>query len=157
MARPKPLARADCDLNDLVRAVGTLLSPEADSRSVKLRVEPSPLVAVASVDRERIKQVLVNLVRNGLEAVKEGGKVRIAVRRLPAHVALDVVDDGPGVADPKAPIFDAFFTTKDRGTGLGLSIVQRIVSDHGGDVSFDSRPGATTFTVRLPTAAQSVL
>ena len=57
---------------------------------------------------------------------------------------------GPASPDASAPIFDAFFTTKDRGTGLGLSIVQRIVSDHGGEVSFTSRPGSTVFTVRLP-------
>jgi signal transduction histidine kinase len=110
------------------------------------------------VDGERIKQVLVNLVRNAVEAVKDGGQVNLRVRRLPRDVEVDVADDGPGIPNPDAPIFDAFYTTKDRGTGLGLSIVQRIVSDHGGDVSFTSAPGATTFTVRLPARpAQSVL
>jgi two-component system nitrogen regulation sensor histidine kinase GlnL len=65
-------------------------------------------------------------------------------------VEIDVVDDGAGIADPKAPVFDAFFSTKAQGTGLGLSIVQRVVTDHGGDVTFESRPGRTVFTVRLP-------
>jgi signal transduction histidine kinase len=94
--------------------------------------------------------VLVNLVRNALDAVKDDGAVAIRVRRLPEHVEIDVADDGAGVPDTSAPIFDAFYTTKDRGTGLGLSIVQRIVTDHGGEVSFSSRPGSTVFTVRLP-------
>ena len=80
----------------------------------------------------------------------EGGRVTLRVRRLPRDVEIDVIDDGPGIPDAGTPIFDAFFTTKEKGTGLGLSIVHRIVSDHGGDVSFASRPGATVFTVRLP-------
>jgi signal transduction histidine kinase len=158
VARPKPLTRAEIDLNDIARAVGTLLGPEAEARGVDLKVEAFPFPAPASVDVERIKQVLVNLVRNGLEAVPDGGHVVVRVRRLPHDAEIDVADDGPGIPDAKAPIFDAFYTTKDRGTGLGLSIVQRIVNDHGGDVSFASRPGSTTFTVRLPAnSAQSVL
>lgn len=158
VARPKPLTRAECDMNDLARSVCTLLEPEALLRHVELRLEPFPFAAMADVDGERVKQVIVNLVRNAMEAVKDGGHVALRVRRLPRDVELDVADDGPGIADPDAPIFDAFFTTKDRGTGLGLSIVQRIVSDHGGDVSFTSAPGATTFTVRLPAPmAQPVL
>jgi PAS domain S-box-containing protein len=150
VARPKALARIDTDLNEVARAVYTLLSPEAEGRKVKLSLNAFPFPATASVDGERTKQVLVNLVRNALEAVKEGGTVTIGVRRLPHDVEIDVADDGPGIPDPAAPIFDAFYTTKDRGTGLGLSIVQRIVTDHGGDVSFASRPGSTVFTVRIP-------
>jgi PAS domain S-box-containing protein len=158
VARPKPLARVECDLNDIAQAVGALLAPEAQARKVTLRVERFPFPAIASVDGERIKQVLVNLVRNGIEAVSDGGQVWIRVRRVPHEVEVDIADDGPGIPDPQAPIFDAFYTTKDRGTGLGLSIVQRIVSDHGGDVVFASQPGSTTFTVRLPAdSAHSVL
>jgi len=158
VARPRPLSRTECDMNDVARAVYTLLAPEAEARRISFRVEVFPFPALARVDPERTKQVLVNLVRNALEAVQDGGTVQMRVRRLPRDVELDVVDDGPGIPDPTAPIFDAFFTTKDRGTGLGLSIVQRIVTDHGGDVRFDSHPGSTTFTVRLPAEpAQSVL
>jgi signal transduction histidine kinase len=138
--------------------VRTLLAPEAEQRRVALTVEPFAFPVRTRVDLERIKQVLVNLVRNALDAVKEGGCVILGVRRLPAHVEIDVADNGMGVPDPNAPIFDAFYTTKDRGTGLGLSIVQRIVTDHGGEVSFSSRPGSTVFTVRLPyEPAQSLL
>ncbi len=150
VARPKPLTRALCDVNEISASVETLLKPEAESRGVSLRLERCPFPAITSLDFERTKQVLVNLVRNALEAVAQAGNVTICVRRLPRCVELDVVDDGPGIADPKAPVFDAFFTTKERGTGLGLSIVHRIVADHGGDVTFQSRPGRTVFTVRFP-------
>ncbi len=158
VARPKPLVLTECDLNDLAQGVRTLLAPEAEARHVTLSVVPFPFRVLARIDIERAKQVLVNLVRNALDAVKDGGNVAIGVRRLPEHVEIDVQDDGMGVSDPNAPIFDAFYTTKDRGTGLGLSIVQRIVTDHGGEVSFASQPGSTVFTVRLPCeAARSML
>jgi PAS domain S-box-containing protein len=151
VARPKPLARASYDVNVLARSVEALLQPEAEVRRVSLAVEPFPFPAIAVLDVERTKQVLINLMRNALEAVEEGGHVVVRVRKLPQNVEIDVVDDGSGIGDPKAPIFDAFYTTKERGTGLGLSVVHRIVSDHGGSIRFDSRPGSTVFTVRLPT------
>jgi PAS domain S-box-containing protein len=150
VARPRPLARIEVDLNDIVAGVVTLLEPEATQRNTALRTEPCPLPAKARVDVERVKQVLLNLVRNGFEALGNGGTVCVRVHRRPADVELEVEDDGPGIPDPAAPIFDAFYTTKERGTGLGLSIVHRIISDHGGDISFRSRPGCTVFVVRLP-------
>jgi signal transduction histidine kinase len=66
---------------------------------------------------------------------------------------LEVEDNGPGLANVDAPIFDAFFTTKDGGTGLGLSIVHRIAHDHGGTVEVTSTPGNTVFSTRLPIAS----
>jgi signal transduction histidine kinase len=139
-----------CDANDLARTVGTQLAGDAAARGAMVVVEPSPFPALASLDVERAKQALGNLVRNAIDAVDSGGTVTITVRRLADEVEIDVTDDGAGIADPKAPVFDAFFTTKAQGTGLGLSIVQRVVTDHGGDVTFESRPGRTVFTVRLP-------
>ncbi len=153
VARPKPVVRVDCDVNEIARAIEGLLKPEAQARQVALVLEPFALPASARLDVERTKQVLVNLVRNAIEAVSERGHVTIRVRRLPREVEIDVVDDGPGIPDDGAAIFDAFYTTKERGTGLGLSIVHRIVSDHGGRVSFVSEPGCTVFTVAFPADA----
>jgi PAS domain S-box-containing protein len=150
VSRPRPLQRTEGDLNPLAHAVGLLLAPEAEARGITLRVEGFPLPAVGKFDGERMKQVLLNLARNALEAVEEGGRIVLRVRRTVHSLEIDVEDDGRGIADSKAPIFDAFYTTKDRGTGLGLSIVQSIVVDHGGDVQFTSKPGRTLFTVRLP-------
>jgi PAS domain S-box-containing protein len=150
VARPRPLAPSLVDINDLARAVVTLVGPEAAAKSVTLRAELWPFPITANVDEERCKQVLLNLARNALEAVSPGGSAVVRVRQTAHHLELEVEDDGPGVSDPSAPIFDAFYTTKESGTGLGLSIVHRIVTDHGGDVSFQTRPGCTVFTVRLP-------
>jgi PAS domain S-box-containing protein len=156
VARPRPLTRVACDANEIASSVGVLLGPEAEARNVRLEVRPFPFPATAELDAARIKQVLVNLVRNGLEAVREGGHVVLRVLRHPHDVELEVADDGVGIPDPNAPIFDAFYTTKE-GTGLGLAIVRRIVVDHGGDVTFESRPGSTVFTVRLPAAPARLL
>jgi PAS domain S-box-containing protein len=150
VSRPRPLVRSEGDLNPLAHAVGLLLAPEAEARGVALRVEGFPLPAVGKFDSERIQQLLLNLARNALEAVQAGGKVVLRVRRTVHSLEIDVEDDGPGIADEKAPIFEAFYTTKDRSAGLGLSIVQSIAVDHGGDVQFTSKPGCTLFTVRLP-------
>jgi PAS domain S-box-containing protein len=153
VSRPRPFVRTEGDLNALAHAVGLLLAPEAAARGIALRLENFPLPAVGKFDSERITQVLLNLARNGLEAVEDGGQVVLRVRRTVHALEVDVEDNGPGVPDAKSPIFDAFYTTKERGTGLGLSIVQSLGVDHGGDVQFTSERGRTLFTVRLPTRA----
>jgi len=150
VARPRPIQRSVCDLNATMAPVAGLLRPEAESRRVELRFEPFPFEVKANVDPERLSQAVLNLAKNALDAVAEGGHVVLRVRRMVQEAQIEVEDDGPGLADPQAPIFDAFFTTKDRGTGLGLSIVHRIVSDHGGSIVYESQPGRTVFTVKLP-------
>jgi signal transduction histidine kinase len=144
------LTLVDADANEIARSVTTMLAADARAQKKRLAFEPLPWPATARLDVQRIERALVNLVRNGLDAVAEGGRVAIVVRRLARHLEIEVADDGVGVPDVAAPIFDAFYTTKERGTGLGLSIVQRVAADHGGEVHFESRPGSTVFTIRLP-------
>ena len=150
VARPSRLARVESDINEIVRTAAALVGREISARAISLHIEASAHPLVGELDAERIKLALVHLLENAVEAIGERGTVTLRVRRTPDHAEIDVGDDGPGISDPKAPIFDAFYTTKERGTGLGLSIVQRIVLDHGGDVVYTSRPGRTVFTVRLP-------
>jgi signal transduction histidine kinase len=150
-ARPRALDLQPCELSDLVRAVAHQISPEAHATSTHVELAIDPAAGVIEVDPERLRQVMLNLVRNSLEAMGEGGTLTLRV--LPADaegfVTLQVEDTGPGLAED-APIFDAFYTTKASGTGLGLAIVHRIVQEHGGTVLFESRPGRTVFSVRLP-------
>jgi nitrogen-specific signal transduction histidine kinase len=70
-------------------------------------------------------------------------------------VVIEVEDDGPGLPSPDAPVFDAFFSTKPSGTGLGLAITHRIVTDHGGTVDVESRPGRTCFRLSIPIGKES--
>ncbi|HEY3252316.1 MAG TPA: ATP-binding protein, partial [Polyangiaceae bacterium] len=105
-------------------------------------------------DQAKLTQVLLNLLQNAVEATGGGGggSVVLRARRGPRQVHFDVEDDGPGLQTPEAPIFDAFFSTKEGGTGLGLAITHRIVTDHGGTIDVSSKTGKTTFRVSLPLA-----
>jgi signal transduction histidine kinase len=113
-------------------------------------VPPQDLVVFA--DGGKLEQVLLNLVQNGIDALTptRTGKVIVRARRKPRHVVVEVEDDGPGLPSPDAPVFDAFFSTKPTGTGLGLAITHRIVTDHGGTVDVESRPGRTCFRFTVP-------
>jgi len=105
-----------------------------------------------SVDRDQILQVLLNLVRNGEEAMSGGGTLRVGARRDGDDVLLEVSDTGPGIpADDLPRVLEPYFTTKEGGTGLGLAIAERIVREHGGRLEVASDPGkGATFAVRLP-------
>jgi len=146
-ARPQPLRLTETDVAALASSVVALLRPEASSRGVALTLTADS-GALANLDAERFKQVLINLVRNAIEAADTGGSVQVRVAGQGRKVTVEVEDDGPGVPTD-APIFEPFFTTKEGGTGLGLSIVHRIVTDHGGHIGVSSQPGRTTFSVAL--------
>ena len=152
-AKPQPLRLCQADLRETVRAVVDLVAPEAKARAVQVQLESSAPVAI-EVDEEKVKQVLLNLLRNAVEATGPDGRVGVRLRQVGAMGEITVEDDGPGW-DADAPIFEPFFTTKDTGTGLGLAIVHRIVMDHGGTLDAESRPGRVTFTIRFPRAYQS--
>jgi signal transduction histidine kinase len=112
---------------------------------------------VVSADPSKLEQVLLNLLRNAIESMQPsgGGRVILRARRLPLVAVVEIEDEGPGIPDAGAPIFDAFYSTKSGGTGLGLPIVHRIVTDHGGTITFESRPGRTLFRVTIPIAGVS--
>ena len=102
------------------------------------------------VDRDKIKQVLLNLIRNAAEAMPSGGKITIEVRATDNAVLLDITDTGIGIP-LDMDVFEPFVTTKKEGTGIGLVIVRQIVTAHGGKISYRSRPGeGTRFRIELP-------
>jgi signal transduction histidine kinase len=138
-------------LDALVDEVTRLLRPEARAAGVSLRRqrigEPMPDLRV---DPEKMKQVVINLVQNGIEAMPDGGVVSIESGMLDDRALLVVKDAGPGLPEG-LDVFQLFVTTKARGTGLGLSIAQQIVLEHGGEIAAASEPGkGATFTVSLP-------
>jgi signal transduction histidine kinase len=150
-AKPQAIRPNRVDLRATVQTIVQLVTPEAAAAGCALELlagSPAP----ADVDEERIKQVVLNLIKNAVEAAAKGGHVQIGVAAGEDEddARIDVIDDGPGLPSPDAPIFEPFYTTKEHGTGLGLAIVHRIVSDHAGRVSVTSRPGRTVFSVALP-------
>jgi len=115
------------------------------------RVEETPLPAV-NFDPKQVHQVLINLLKNALEAMPDGGEITIASRVKGANAEISISDTGTGMSpDVAGKIFQPYFTTKDKGTGLGLAICQGIIAEHGGVISVTSTPGqGTTFTIQLP-------
>ena len=148
-AQPRPLDFRPTDVASLCRTVATGLATNAQRAGVRLHLELDAEVPVVVADPDRLQHVLINLARNALEAMPDGGALTLRIRPGHRTVEIDVADTGPGFPE-HAPVFDAFFTTKSNGTGLGLSIVHRIVTDHGGTVRVRSKPGDTCFTVALP-------
>ncbi|HVU52364.1 MAG TPA: ATP-binding protein [Polyangia bacterium] len=152
-SQPRPLEAAPVPVLPLLEGVAALIRPTAEAERVELALEVAPGTPAIAGDVERLKQVTHNLTRNALEAMQgRGGRLVLRGRGDGDAVELQVEDDGPGFSED-LPVFDAFFTTKEQGTGLGLALVHRIVSDHGGTVRVESRPGRTCFTLRLPASA----
>lgn len=142
--RPQ-LNLAVISLNELLEEVVGLARVYSGGRGIDIHFAPTADVVV-EVDREKIKQVLLNLVKNGIEATPPGGKVVVSARVQEKLVEVDVTDTGEGIPEAiKKRIFLPFFTTKEQGTGLGLSISKRIIEDHpGGSFQLDSAEGKGT-------------
>jgi two-component system, NtrC family, sensor histidine kinase HydH len=161
-ARPREFAAKPVDVGALVNRVLDLLGAQAERRDVRLERDLDPVPPVAG-DEERLRQVLVNFGLNALEAVRDGGLVRVSCRESspasgrpddPRQVSILIDDDGPGVpAESRDRIFEPFFTTKAKGSGLGLSIVHAIVTQHGGKITVSESPeGGARFSLELPQA-----
>ena len=118
-ARPRPLELERIRLNDLVASVAQLVEPECAAASISLEMELDPDTGYLDADQGRLRQVLINIVRNAMEAIGKDGTIRMRTSRADDHgfVGFDVEDTGPGFAED-APVFDAFYTTKGQGTGL---------------------------------------
>ncbi|WP_336243098.1 sensor histidine kinase [Corallococcus exercitus] len=152
-ARPREFRSAAVAVAPLFERVGGLLAWQAEQRGVALEVEPLEGLEVWG-EEERLRQVLLNLALNALEATPPGGRVRFSASAHGGDVALCVDDSGPGVPeDVRGRLFEPFFTTKASGSGLGLSIVHAIVTQHGGTLQVEDGPlGGARFTVRVPAA-----
>ncbi|MGH7820731.1 MAG: GAF domain-containing protein [Candidatus Binatia bacterium] len=137
----------------LVKSVVDLVNPEARSRQITLQVEAESLPPVSIVANE-LRQVLLNLILNAIQAVEEKGTVKVGVCRPPngGGTMFWVSDDGPGIeADKLDRIFDPLFTTKENGSGLGLAIARDLVQGNSGTIAVESESGkGATFTVTLP-------
>ena len=152
LARPRAPVRELVHFGKLVEDVLDLEQGSAAARRVTVERDlASDCVLVG--DPEKLKQVILNLVVNALEAMKDGGALHVRVACGPGdEVRLDVADTGTGIDPAKlAQVFDPFFTTKEAGTGLGLSIVRKIVDQHRGEIRIESESGVgTRVTVTLP-------
>ena len=151
---------AEHDLRAVVATVVELTEAELDENGVRVVIEQPREPLPVRVDAELMRQALLNLVLNGMQAMPEGGRMRIALRREHSFAVVEVIDQGEGIAEDILPrIFDLYFTTKAKGSGIGLAMTYRILQMHGGAMEVrssaeaDAADRGTTFTIHLPMAA----
>ncbi len=151
------LSLRESDPESLLGEVVELMAPLARERNVQVTQDLAGGMPQIALDREKMKQVLINLVRNAVEAMPGGGGVVLSSRVMDGAVILSVSDTGPGI-EPGLNVFDFFTTTKEGGTGLGLPIAHSIIEAHGGDLSYESRPGmGSTFFIKLKHGSRETL
>jgi len=148
LARPR---FGPTDLNRIVASTLAIQQPDLESRNITIQMELDSDLPAVNVDESQIRQALVNLVSNALEAMPDGGKLTVSTRRDGDFLEIGVSDTGVGIArEHWQDLFTPFFTTKPTGLGLGLPLVAQVVQNHDASMRFDSTPGVgTTFFLRL--------
>jgi len=136
----------------VIDGIIALAGHSAQEKGIRLRKDVPATVPAFECDPEQIKQVILNLTINAVQAMTGAGEIVLAARQHDSSVAISVRDQGPGISDEDLDkIFNPFYTTKDTGTGLGLSVVYQIVNQHGGVVMAERNPeGGMTFSLTIP-------
>jgi signal transduction histidine kinase len=157
-ARPTKPAVAPASLSEITHSVHTLIAQRAEAQRVSIEAQLAPDLPLVNVDAEQIKQILLNLAINSLQAMPEGGHLVFRTFLGESDVGIEVEDTGGGVdAGLQARVFDPFFTTKEKGVGLGLSIAYKIAAQHGGSLTVSNSPGGAVFRLVLPFRAPIAL
>lgn len=153
-ARPRPPNREPFSVAEAVEGVVALFRRNAGEKEIEVRTEVSRKLFVQA-DRNQIRQVLINLCMNSLQAIPRGGRINVSARRLGRMVEILVADNGSGIApEDLNRVFDPFFTRRPDGTGLGLYISYQYTKENGGEIEIESSVGAgTKVFLRLPLAA----
>jgi signal transduction histidine kinase len=147
---PKPVS-----LNRLCEELYDFFLPQAQFQRAQLRLKPAPEEIVVPADERLLKQAVLNLMLNGLQAMPTGGELILQVSKDTTEARIEVIDTGSGISPENVSrIFDAYYSTKKSGTGLGLAMTRRIAEEHGGRVSVTSEPGkGSDFALHLPLEA----
>lgn len=149
------LDRREVDLNELIEELVDFFTPQAQLNRVQARWRPSPQPVMARVDPKLVKQAVLNLMLNAVQAMADaggGGELILSAASRDGEAVIDVIDTGPGIpSDKLGEIFNAYYSTKKSGTGLGLAMAQRIAQEHGGRITVTSELGkGSDFQVHLP-------
>lgn len=155
--RPVNLVVEDIDLTALASEVTHLVKPQAASQKVELDCKAGSTPILIRGDRDLLKQAILNVVVNGIESMKNGGRLTVETHQFADHVLLAIQDQGPGIPEAlHSKVFQLYFTTKEKGTGIGLAMTYRAVQLHNGTIEFTSEAGhGTVFRLRFPLASQA--
>jgi len=154
--RPRDLRLEEVDMRGLLEEVAVLAAPEASQHGVRLVRERSQESLPVRVDTDLMKQAVLNLVLNGVQAMSQGGTLTLTSRREDDAIIIEIRDQGSGIpVDVQEKIFELYFSTKKEGSGIGLAQTYQIMQWHYGSVDFETAAGVgTTFRMRLPASAQ---
>ncbi len=156
LARPLEIKREAVRIDALLQEMAALTEDDARAARVQIRVVVPHGLPTAGVDRNYLKQVLLNLVLNGIQSMPRGGSLTLEAKAAGGTMDVIVADTGEGIPKEILPrIFEPYFTTKTRGVGLGMTIARRIVEAHGGTLTVDSTVGqGTRFRITIPITSQ---
>ncbi|HEX4956457.1 MAG TPA: PAS domain-containing sensor histidine kinase [Thermoanaerobaculia bacterium] len=155
---PAGSGREEFDVRGTMREIERLLLPQARQQHVALEAQlPGVAVRIAG-QRDRLKQAILNVAINALEAMSDGGELELILEALPEEAEVRISDTGPGIPEEvRRRIFDMHYTTKTTGTGIGLYLARSIVEAHGGEITVENRPGrGSEFRLRLPALGAGV-
>ncbi|MGZ4823226.1 MAG: sensor histidine kinase [Terriglobales bacterium] len=152
--KPVELRLSDADLRRIVEDVSVLAAPEASRQGVTVKCDLPADPLTIKADADLVKQAVLNIALNGIQAMPGGGALQLVARRDDHLVEVEVRDQGPGIPpEIRDKIFNLYFTTKKTGSGIGLAMSYRVMQLHNGSMEFESQPGqGTTFHLRFPAA-----
>ena len=150
--RPMNIDLKLCSVDEILKGLCEFISPEIESHGIKLVWQVEKYLPKLMMDKQHINQALLNIIQNAIHAMDDGGTLTLSVKNDGDFVLFSISDTGCGIKEENlAIIFEPYFTTKATGTGLGLTNVYKIVKEHSGDISVESKVGkGTTFYIRLP-------
>ncbi|MFH1148643.1 MAG: ATP-binding protein [Pseudomonadota bacterium] len=154
--RPTKPQKESGDINYCVGETLEMMLSHFEEKGVTCEKSLNRSLPAVSFDSSQMKQVLINLIKNAVEAMPHGGKLIVSSLQSGPYIKVSIADSGYGIPeDSFKNVFSPFFTTKNKGTGLGLTVSYRILQDHGGTISFESKTGeGTKFTLSLPIEAE---
>ena len=149
------------DLNALLLRTFDATAPALETRRIQLETELRTGLPQVAGDADRLQQVFINLINNALDAMPDGGDLRVRTLIAATQVTVEFADTGTGMSDEvRANIFDPLYTTKarGRGTGLGLFVVRQVVHEHGGEIEVESASGhGAMFRLRFPVVGAAIV
>jgi signal transduction histidine kinase len=158
LARPLEIKPETLLVQDVLNEVATLVESEAQQSKVRIQVVAPLTLPPLKADREYLRQTLLNLILNGLQAMPEGGTLTLEANTSKGNILISVTDTGTGIApENRTRIFEPYFTTKPKGFGLGLAITSRIIETHGGTITVFSEAGqGCRFQIVLPVNCKEI-
>jgi two-component system, sporulation sensor kinase E len=150
--RPMEMQLLHEDIGSILEEIADFVQPEAERNGIAVKVSIEKNLPSILLDKRHIKQALLNLIQNAMAAMPNGGRLGLKAEYASDEIRISISDNGTGIPEELlTKIFEPYFTTKKNGTGLGLTITFKIIKEHSGDISLESKEGrGSTFTIHLP-------